>query len=65
MLSKYVSHRLRSLASLIPPSVINTLKTDRGLALQDLITGAYDHIQELELSAPSRVYLLDQLATIE
>ena len=47
------------------PSVINSLKTDRGLALQDLITGAYDNIQGLELPAPSRVYLLDQLALIE
>jgi DNA polymerase III delta prime subunit len=47
------------------PSVINSLKTDRGLALQDLITGAYDHIQDLELPAQSRVYLLDQLAVIE
>jgi replication factor C subunit 3/5 len=46
-------------------SVINSLKTDRGLALQDLIAGAYDNIQGLELPAQSRVYLLDQLAVIE
>jgi replication factor C subunit 3/5 len=45
--------------------VINSLKTERGLALQDLIAGAYDHIQELELPPQSRVYLLDQLAVIE
>jgi replication factor C subunit 3/5 len=45
--------------------VINSLKTDRGLALQDLIAGAYDNIQGLELPAQSRVYLLDQLAVIE
>lgn len=46
-------------------SVINAIKVERGLALQDLIAGAYDNIQDLELPAQSRVYLLDQLAQIE
>lgn len=41
------------------------MKVEKGLALQDLIGGAYDNIQELELPAQSRVYLLDQLAQIE
>ncbi|CCA70747.1 probable RFC3-DNA replication factor C, 40 kDa subunit [Serendipita indica DSM 11827] len=45
--------------------MINSLKTERGLALQDLISGAFDYVQELELPPHSRVYLLDQLATIE
>ena len=45
--------------------VINSMKIERGLALQDLITGAYDYIQELEFEPQARVYLLDQLASVE
>lgn len=41
------------------------MKIDRGLALQDLITGAYDYVQEIELPIQTRIYLLDQLATTE
>lgn len=51
--------------SILTFSVINAIKVERGLALQDLIAGAYDNIQDLELPAQSRVYLLDQLAQIE
>lgn len=45
--------------------VISALKIERGLALQDLITGAYDYIETIDFGPPARVYLLDQLATIE
>jgi replication factor C subunit 3/5 len=41
------------------------MKTERGLALQDLLTGAYDYIENLELPAHARIYLLDHLATTE
>jgi replication factor C subunit 3/5 len=41
------------------------MKTERGLALQDLISGAFEYIDTLELKPQARVYLLDFLATIE
>lgn len=41
------------------------MKVERGLALQDLITGVLDFVQDVEYPAPTRVYLLDQLATVE
>ncbi|KAK7686168.1 Subunit of heteropentameric Replication factor C (RF-C) [Cerrena zonata] len=45
--------------------MISTMKTERGLALQDLLNGAYEYIDELELKPNSRIYLLDSLATTE
>lgn len=45
--------------------VINALKTDRGLALQDLLAGAYEYVDTVEFPPAARVYLLDQLATTE
>jgi hypothetical protein len=45
--------------------VITALKTDRGLALQDLLAGAYEYIDTIEFPPAARVYLLDQLATTE
>jgi len=45
--------------------VITALKTDRGLALQDLLAGAYEYIDTVEFPPAARVYLLDQLATTE
>jgi replication factor C subunit 3/5 len=45
--------------------VINSLKTERGLALQDLITGAYEYLEMIELKPHAKVYLLDHLATTE
>lgn len=48
-----------------PPEVITKMKIDRGLALQDLITGTYEYVQEIDLPIQARVYLLDQLATTE
>jgi replication factor C subunit 3/5 len=44
---------------------ITKLKTDRGLALQDLIAGTYEVLETIELPTQSRVYLLDALATCE
>lgn len=46
-------------------SVISALKTERGLALPDLLNGAFEFIDGLELKPAARVYLLDILATIE
>ncbi|KAI0272503.1 P-loop containing nucleoside triphosphate hydrolase protein [Gloeopeniophorella convolvens] len=45
--------------------MITALKTDRGLALQDLLIGAYEYIDTIEFPPSARVYLLDQLATTE
>ncbi|KAF8582774.1 P-loop containing nucleoside triphosphate hydrolase protein [Ramaria rubella] len=45
--------------------MINKLKTERGLALQDLITGAYEYVETIEFPPQARVYLLDYLAITE
>ena len=41
------------------------MKTERGLALQDLLNGAFEYIEELEFKPHARIYLLDFLATTE
>ena len=41
------------------------MKIERGLALQDLLNGAFEYIEELEFKPHARIYLLDFLATIE
>lgn len=41
------------------------MKTERGLALQDLLTGAYEYVETIEFKPQARVYLLDYLATTE
>lgn len=41
------------------------MKTERGMALQDLITGAFDYLETVELKPSARIYLLDHLATTE
>jgi replication factor C subunit 3/5 len=46
-------------------TVMQTLKTEKGLALQDLITGAHEFIDSIDLTPAARVYLLDQIATTE
>ena len=46
-------------------SVISALKTDRGLALPDLINGAYEYIDTINFKPHARIYLLDFLATTE
>jgi replication factor C subunit 3/5 len=45
--------------------VISAMKIERGLALQDLIIGAYDYVESIEFQPHARVYLLDNLATAE
>ncbi len=47
------------------PPVITNLKIDRGLALQDLIGGAYEVLESIVLPKQTRVYLLDHMATCE
>lgn len=46
-------------------SLITALKTDKGLALQDLIAGAYDFLETVDLPSNARVYLLDHLGQTE
>jgi len=46
-------------------SMITKLKTERGLALQDLLTGAAEYIETIDFVPQARVYLLDHLATTE
>jgi replication factor C subunit 3/5 len=41
------------------------MKTERGLALQDLLTGAYEYIETIDFKPQARIYLLDYLATTE
>ncbi|EKM81731.1 hypothetical protein AGABI1DRAFT_35783 [Agaricus bisporus var. burnettii JB137-S8] len=45
--------------------MISKMKTERGLALQDLLTGAFDYIDTIELKPHARIYLLDHLASTE
>ncbi|PPQ69824.1 hypothetical protein CVT26_014202 [Gymnopilus dilepis] len=45
--------------------MISKLKTERGLALQDLLTGAFEYIETLQLKPNARIYLLDHMATTE
>ncbi|OCF37316.1 replication factor C subunit 3/5 [Kwoniella heveanensis CBS 569] len=46
-------------------SLITQLKIEKGLALQDLIAGAYDFLDTVELPKQSRIYLLDHLGSTE
>lgn len=41
------------------------MKTERGLALQDLLTGAYEYLETIDIKPHARIYLLDHLATTE
>ncbi|KIJ65590.1 hypothetical protein HYDPIDRAFT_88218 [Hydnomerulius pinastri MD-312] len=45
--------------------LISALKTERGLALQDLLTDAYEYVETIDFKPQARVYLLDFFATIE
>ena len=45
--------------------MISALKTDRGLALPDLLNGAYEYIETINFKPHARIYLLDFLATTE
>jgi len=44
---------------------ISAIKVDKGLALQDIISGIYEYVQTVEFPTQSRVYLLDNLALVE
>jgi len=46
-------------------NTISTIKTEKGLALQDILGGVYEVLQETQLRGNVRIYILDQLATIE
>lgn len=67
-LSLSSSARKFELTCVAPPllsTVIQGIKADKGLALQDLVQGAYEFVQSLEMGDAARVYLLDQLASTE
>lgn len=57
--------RMKGLLMFSALIVITQLKMDRGLALQDLITGTYEVLETVELPKQARVYLLDQLGLCE
>ncbi|KAL0953807.1 hypothetical protein HGRIS_004988 [Hohenbuehelia grisea] len=46
-------------------NMINSMKTERGLALQDLLSGAYEFVETVDFKPQARIYLLDHLATTE
>ena len=60
-----IAQRLTTSVLCYVPVVITQLKMDRGLALQDLITGTYEVLETVELPNQARVYLLDQLGLCE
>ncbi|KAJ8586766.1 P-loop containing nucleoside triphosphate hydrolase protein [Rhizopogon salebrosus TDB-379] len=45
--------------------MISAMKTERGLALQDLISGTYEYVETVEFKPQARIYLLDFLSTTE
>jgi len=44
---------------------ISDMKTQKGLALQDIIAGVYDHLATIELPLQTRIFLLDHLGQVE
>lgn len=44
---------------------ITTLKLDKGLALQDILTDIHEFITDVELGPKARIFLLEQCASIE
>lgn len=46
-------------------TMINTLKTSKGLALADILTALSDELQKLEVPAQTRVSWLEGLAEVE
>ncbi|KAF7975450.1 hypothetical protein HWV62_7758 [Athelia sp. TMB] len=46
-------------------NMITAMKTEKGLALQDMLTGAYEYVDTIDFKPQARVYLLDFLATTE
>ncbi|TFY66732.1 hypothetical protein EVG20_g4349 [Dentipellis fragilis] len=45
--------------------MIHALKTERGLALQDLLIGMCEYVETIDFPPAARVYLLDHIATTE
>jgi hypothetical protein len=41
------------------------MKTEKGLALQDLLTGTYEYVETIDFKPQARIYLLDYLAITE
>ncbi|KZP19391.1 P-loop containing nucleoside triphosphate hydrolase protein [Athelia psychrophila] len=46
-------------------NMISAMKMEKGLALQDMLTGAYEYVETIDFKPQARVYLLDFLATTE
>ncbi|CAG8498493.1 10295_t:CDS:10 [Ambispora gerdemannii] len=46
-------------------STIMKIKTEKGIALQDIITDIYKYLETYQLPANVRIYLLDNLASID
>ncbi|KAF9163985.1 hypothetical protein DFQ27_004233 [Actinomortierella ambigua] len=46
-------------------SNISKLKTETGMALQDILTEVYNYIELVEMPSAARVYILDKLAEVE
>lgn len=46
-------------------NTLSAMKIERGLALQDLISGAFEYMRGIDFPLHTRVYLLDQLASAE
>ncbi|CEH11843.1 p-loop containing nucleoside triphosphate hydrolase protein [Ceraceosorus bombacis] len=44
---------------------VSSLKASKGMAMADMVSGIYDFLMTLKLPPTARIYLLDQLATIE
>ena len=67
MFSEEFASSLKStpLSHLRSLTAINTLRIQKGLALQDILGAVYEALQELELKPQTRVFILDLLATIE
>ena len=41
------------------------MRMGKGLALQDILTGVHEALEDLELQPNTRVYILDKLSVIE
>ncbi|KZT39397.1 P-loop containing nucleoside triphosphate hydrolase protein [Sistotremastrum suecicum HHB10207 ss-3] len=45
--------------------MVQALRTERGIALQDFITGAFEFVDTIDFEPQARIYILDHLATTE
>ena len=46
-------------------TVIARMKTEKGLALQDILGGVFDELEQMELKNHARVFMYDRLASVE